>query len=39
MAAIRDGGFPQVMVNPIDFYSLYLANKDKIGSMPTAGAA
>lgn len=39
MGAIRDGGFPQVMVNPIDFFSLYLANKDKIGSMPTAGAA
>ena len=39
MSAIRDGGFPQVIVNPVDFYSLYLANKDKIGAMPVAGAA
>jgi preprotein translocase subunit SecB len=39
MDALRDGGFPQIMVQPIDFYSLYLANKDKIGAMPTQGAA
>jgi preprotein translocase subunit SecB len=38
-SAIREGGFPQVMISPIDFYSLYLANKDKIGAMPAAGAA
>jgi preprotein translocase subunit SecB len=37
--AVRDGGFPQVMIAPIDFYSLYLSNKDNIGSMPAAGAA
>ena len=37
--AIREGGFHQVMIGPIDFYSLYLANKDKVGSMPAAGAA
>jgi preprotein translocase subunit SecB len=37
--AIREGGFPQVIISPIDFYSLYLANKDKVGSMPAAGAA
>jgi preprotein translocase subunit SecB len=37
--AIRDGGFPHVMINPIDFMSLYLANKDNVGSMPAAGAA
>ena len=37
--AIRDGGFPQVMISPIDFYSIYLTNKDQIGSMPTAGVA
>jgi preprotein translocase subunit SecB len=37
--AVREGGFPHVMINPIDFYNLYLANKDKVGSMPTAGAA
>lgn len=39
MSAIREGGFPAVMIGPIDFYSLYLANKDNIGSMPTLGAA
>jgi len=39
MSAVRDGGFPHIMVAPIDFGALYLANKDKIGSMPTAGAA
>jgi preprotein translocase subunit SecB len=37
--AVRDGGFPQVSINPIDFYALYLANKDKVGAMTTAGAA
>lgn len=39
MGAIRDGGYPQVMINPIDFYSLYVANKDKIGAMSVGGAA
>lgn len=39
MNAIREGGFPQVMITPIDFGALYLANKDKIGAMPAAGAA
>ena len=37
--AVRDGGFPQVMISPIDFYSLYLSNKDNVGAMPTVGAA
>lgn len=36
---IRDGGFPYVMIQPVDFMALYLANKDNIGTMPTAGAA
>lgn len=39
MAAVRDGGFPQVMINPIDFYSLYVANKDKLGATSFSGAA
>lgn len=39
MSAIRDGGFPFVMINPVDFMALYLANKDNIGTMPAAGAA
>ncbi len=37
--AIRDGGFPHVVINPIDFFSLYLQNQGKIGAMQTAGAA
>lgn len=37
--AVRDGGFPQIMISPVDFYSLYLANKDKVGAMPTLGVA
>jgi preprotein translocase subunit SecB len=36
---IREGGFPNIMINPIDFVALYMANKDQIGTMPTAGAA
>jgi preprotein translocase subunit SecB len=36
---VREGGFPPVMINPIDFMALYLANKDNIGTMPAAGAA
>lgn len=37
--SIRDGGFPQIMINPIDFYSLYLANQGQVGTMTAAGAA
>lgn len=37
--AIRDGGFPYVMIQPVDFMSLYVANKGNVGTMPTAGAA
>ncbi len=37
--AVRDGGFPPVMLNPIDFMGLYLANKENVGVMQTAGAA
>jgi len=36
---IREGGFPNVMINPIDFVALYMANKDQLGAMPAAGAA
>lgn len=38
-SAVRDGGFPQIMVNPIDFMALYLNNKDTIGALPAAGVA
>lgn len=39
MGAVRDGGFPHVMIAPIDFGALYLANKNNVGAMPAAGAA
>ena len=37
--AVRDGGFPQILIAPIDFAILFQANKDNIGTMTTAGAA
>jgi preprotein translocase subunit SecB len=37
--AIRDGGFPYLMIQPVDFMSLYMANKTNIGTMSAAGAA
>jgi preprotein translocase subunit SecB len=37
--AVREGGFPHVMINPIDFMGLYLANKNNVGTMTAAGAA
>ncbi len=39
MNAVREGGFPHVMISPIDFGALYMANKDNIGTLMTAGAA
>jgi preprotein translocase subunit SecB len=37
--AIRDGGFPYMMIQPVDFMALYLANKNNVGTMPAVGAA
>lgn len=37
--AIRDGGFPYVMIQPVDFMALYMANRTSVGTMPAAGAA
>ncbi len=37
--AVREGGFPGVTIQPIDFMSLYLSQRENIGSMTTAGAA
>jgi preprotein translocase subunit SecB len=37
--AIRDGGFPQILITPIDFEALYQANKNNVGTMTAAGAA
>jgi preprotein translocase subunit SecB len=39
MSSIRDGGFPHVLISPIDFGALYMSNKDNIGTLMTAGAA
>ncbi len=30
--AVRDGGFPQVFINPIDFYGLYMSQKQNQGA-------
>ena len=38
-SAVREGGFPQVMINPIDFAALYMSNKNSIGAIPVAGVA
>ena len=37
--AVRDGGFPQILIAPIDFAALYHANKNNVGTMTAAGAA
>ena len=39
MNAVREAGFPHVMIAPIDFGSLFLANKNNIGTMSASGAA
>lgn len=39
MNAVREGGFPHIAVNPVDFAALYMANKDSLGTMPVAGVA
>ena len=37
--AVREGGFPNVTLQPIDFMSLYAAQRDNVGVMKTEGAA
>ena len=37
--AIREGGFPNVAIQPIDFMSLYASQRGNVGAMVTAGAA
>jgi len=36
--AVRDGGFPQLLINPIDFSGLYQANAEQMAK-PPAGSA
>ncbi len=37
--AVQEGGFPNLLLQPIDFVALYNANKDRIGAMQTQGVA
>jgi preprotein translocase subunit SecB len=37
--AVREGGYPNIALQPIDFLSLYNAQKNNVGTMTTSGAA
>ena len=37
--AVIDGGFPNVALQPIDFFALYAAERGKVGTMPAQGVA
>jgi preprotein translocase subunit SecB len=37
--AVREGGFPNIVIQPIDFMSLYASQRGDVGAMATAGAA
>jgi preprotein translocase subunit SecB len=37
--AVREAGFPNLVIQPIDFASLYAQQQPGVGSMPAAGAA
>ncbi len=37
--AVREGGFPSISLQPIDFMSLYAAQRDQVGTMATQGMA
>ena len=37
--AVRDGGFPQILITPIVFAMLYQANMNNVCTMTAAGAA
>jgi preprotein translocase subunit SecB len=36
---VRESGFPNIVIQPIDFMALYASQRDSIGVMATAGAA
>ena len=38
MTTVREGGFPQVMINPIDFAELYANNQGQQASLKTGAA-
>jgi preprotein translocase subunit SecB len=37
--AVREGGFPNIAMQPIDFMSLYGSQRDNVGTMTPSGAA
>jgi len=37
--AVREGGFPNIAIQPIDFMALYASQRGTVGAMSTAGAA
>ncbi|MFA4994753.1 MAG: protein-export chaperone SecB [Bdellovibrionales bacterium] len=37
--AVREGGYPNIALQPIDFMSLYAAQRNNVGTMTTTGAA
>jgi preprotein translocase subunit SecB len=37
--AVREAGFPNVVLQPIDFMSLYASQRVNVGTMPAVGAA
>jgi preprotein translocase subunit SecB len=37
--AVREGGFPNIILQPIDFMALYASQRGNVGTMATAGAA
>ncbi len=37
--AVREAGFPQILINPIDFAGLYQANLQKLDNTAAAGTA
>jgi preprotein translocase subunit SecB len=37
--AVHEGGFPNIVIQPIDFMALYVSQQGKVGTMVAAGAA
>ncbi len=37
--AVREAGYPNIILQPIDFLSLYASQRGSVGAMTTAGAA
>jgi preprotein translocase subunit SecB len=37
--AVREGGYPNIVIQPIDFLALYMSQRSNVGSMVTSGAA